>query len=538
MHCLVVALLPTLMSLIPDNEDQAWRKHAFVVRPLELQLDDRFFLPASSPAPAKPEGAKAPSEPGKPEPPKAEEAKAPSERKASKPAPRRFELPKMARRADVEQTILQPQYPLDMTLQRQVRLPNVALWSAQPRLPKPTPKRFVQPGRDPTTPPALPSLDAPPKLEPPNQESLAATLKMTGPSFSENPKLPMPRGTSMPIRVFRPPSGQAAAGGSLDTVIGEPINLIAISQSPAPPEKVLLVPAGNQLGQLPDPPSDDGGVGDRIAGEGGAGGTGLSNSGSGLDAGAASDAGGGTGGSGGKGGTGEGSGTGGPGGRGSGTGGSGTGGQGSRGTGSGGSGTGGGGTGGTGSGGTGIGSGGSGGAQLLALGMPSSMPSSVSVRIVEPVNSVADIVVQSTASHVVPEAAGILSGKPVYTVYLRMATRKEWMLQYCKPASRDRQAETRGGVVYLGADAPVKAPYLIVRRTPPITLEPRANSILVHGLLDVTGRLKDLAIVRESDRPLQEEILPYLQEWEFRPGTQDGRPVLLEILLVIPTNHG
>ena len=176
---------------------------------------------------------------------------------------------------------------------------------------------------------------------------------------------------------------------------------------------------------------------------------------------------------------------------------------------------------------------------MLALGMPpSSMPSSVSARIAEPVNSVADIVVQSTASHVVPEAAGILSGKPVYTVYLRMATRKEWMLQYCKPASRDRQAETRGGVVYLGADAPVKAPYLIVRRTPPITLEPRANSILVHGLLDVTGRLKDLAIVRESDRPLQEEILPYLQEWEFRPGTQDGRPVLLEILLVIPTNHG
>jgi hypothetical protein len=112
------------------------------------------------------------------------------------------------------------------------------------------------------------------------------------------------------------------------------------------------------------------------------------------------------------------------------------------------------------------------------------------------------------------------------------------MLQYCKPSSTDKQVQTRGNVVMLGADAPVKAPYLIVRRTPPILLEPRQNSILVHGLLDVTGRFKDLAIVRESDRSLQDEILPYLHDWEFRPGTQDGRPVLLEILLLIPPNRG
>jgi hypothetical protein len=431
----------------------------------------------------------------------------------------------LPRRPDVEQTILQPQYPPDLPLQRQVRLPNVTLWSTQAKLPKPAPRRFVQPGRDPATPPVLPNLDAAPRLDPPNQETLVASLKISGPNFSENPKLPMPRGATTPVRVFRPPSAGAVSGALVGPLVGEPVNLIALSANPAPPEKVLLVPAGNQIGNLPAPPAEgEGGDGNAGSGAGGPGGPGGSATGTGQGAG---------GGSGGRG-----DGAGGPGGQG-GSGGSGAGGPGGRGLGARGTGPGGGGAGGTGSGGTGGGAGSGSGAQLLALGMPpSSMPASVSPRVLDPVNSVADIVVLSSSSEISPEAASLLSGRPVYTVYLALATRKEWMLQYCKPSSTDKQVQTRGNVVMLGADAPVRAPYLIVRRTPPILLEPRQNSILVHGLLDVTGRFKDLAIVRESDRSLQDEILPYLHDWEFRPGTQDGRPVLLEILLLIPPNRG
>ena len=123
-------------------------------------------------------------------------------------------------------------------------------------------------------------------------------------------------------------------------------------------------------------------------------------------------------------------------------------------------------------------------------------------------------------------------------MYLNLATRKEWTLQYCKPSAKEAPVRAGPGVVHLGADAPVKAPFLLVRATPPITLEPRSADVLIHGMLDVSGKFRDLSIVRESDAWLKNEILPYLHQWEFRPGTQDGRPILLEILLVIPPNRG
>lgn len=194
------------------------------------------------------------------------------------------------------------------------------------------------------------------------------------------------------------------------------------------------------------------------------------------------------------------------------------------------------GTGGLGAGGSGPGAGLP--AALAALLPAVSGPAPVPVRVVHPTNAVVDIVIHSLASGVLLNPAVLLKGKPIYTVYLDLATKRDWILQYCKAAGGEHGGRQIGSIVQLGTPAPVKAPYLMVRATPPIALESRSSHILIHGFLDAAGRLKDLSLVRESDLPLKQDIFPYLEKWEFRPGTQDGRPVALEILLVIPPNEG
>jgi hypothetical protein len=57
---------------------------------------------------------------------------------------------------------------------------------------------------------------------------------------------------------------------------------------------------------------------------------------------------------------------------------------------------------------------------------------------------------------------------------------------------------------------------------------------MVHGFVATTGRFQDLSILGSTE-PLETEIVSgVLEQWEFRPATQDGRAVTVEILLAIP----
>lgn len=497
-HAFLIVTLPALAGLLPD-EEEAWRRQAFVVRPLELRVSDPFYYPAKSPPKSRSTPERARSREPAPRP--ARERKPEASKTQVKKAPRlRFELPALPRKVDVDQTVFQPQFPPDLPLQQQVRLPNIIIWGTQvPRLPRPPPRKFIEPGRQ-TAAPSVPVLDAVPRLELPNQERAVSDLKISGVPINEQPALPRPRGTTMPIRVFQAPARAQAEGVAIDPIPGEPVNLVAISSNPGPPANALIVPPGNQLGVLPGPPEEPG-AGDASRGEPGAG-QGQAASGDGPDrASAASDPGRGSG----SGGRGPGSGTGDQSGTASGFG-----------------------TGGS----------GRGGGQLLAISVPHlGLSAAVPVRVVHPNNAVFDVVVQSSSSEILPETTGLLSGKPVYTAYLSVGTRKDWILQYCRPAAAERSLRAAGNVVSLGASAPLKAPYPLVTVTPPVTLQPRSTYLMVHGLLDASGRFKALTLVREEDHKLRNEIIPFLEHWEFRPGTRDGIPVLLEILLVIPPNQ-
>ena len=160
------------------------------------------------------------------------------------------------------------------------------------------------------------------------------------------------------------------------------------------------------------------------------------------------------------------------------------------------------------------------------------------LRIIHPNNGVFDIVVvQTSTSETFPDAATVLSGRPIYTVYLQVGAAKEWVLQFCVPDGSG-PIQT-GGLVQLGKPAPIGAPYPMVTVRPPEDWQHGSDYLLVHGFLDESGRFRDLRILpgESPASPTTSALLDYLGYWEFRPAVRDGRPVRVEFILAVPPDH-
>jgi hypothetical protein len=141
------------------------------------------------------------------------------------------------------------------------------------------------------------------------------------------------------------------------------------------------------------------------------------------------------------------------------------------------------------------------------------------------------VVVQAGAGDLVPEAEDLLTGRPVQTVYLEVGTAREWVLQYCVPSGT--AAAQSGMVVSLGGPTKMQAPWIRTVALPPRRARsPKAT--VFYGKLQPNGHFMDmraLAKPQYQDRP---ELLPYLEQWEFRPAERDGIAAEIEILLIIP----
>jgi hypothetical protein len=61
-----------------------------------------------------------------------------------------------------------------------------------------------------------------------------------------------------------------------------------------------------------------------------------------------------------------------------------------------------------------------------------------------------------------------------------------------------------------------------------------ADALLVRGFVNQSGRFEDLGIVFPQPFSSAQFVLTALQQWQFRPATQDGQPVRVEVLLIIP----
>jgi len=143
------------------------------------------------------------------------------------------------------------------------------------------------------------------------------------------------------------------------------------------------------------------------------------------------------------------------------------------------------------------------------------------------------VVVQSSPVDQYPESRGLLSGRPIYSVYISMGTARDWTLFFCVPGEKPQSGN--GPVVVLGPmGAPVKAPFPTKLLKPAIKLPSYEKYVLVHGLVNKDGKFEGLRLVRPIRPETDQALLAALANWEFRAATRDGVAIAVEFLLSIP----
>lgn len=143
------------------------------------------------------------------------------------------------------------------------------------------------------------------------------------------------------------------------------------------------------------------------------------------------------------------------------------------------------------------------------------------------------VVVQSSPTDQFPESRGLLSGRPIYSVYIPVGTAREWTLFFCIPGEKPEPGN--GAVISLGKlGSPVKAPYPTKLVKPAIELPRWERYVLVHGVVNKDGRFENLRVVRSVKYELDQTLLAALNGWEFRAATRDGASIAVEFLLSIP----
>jgi len=150
-----------------------------------------------------------------------------------------------------------------------------------------------------------------------------------------------------------------------------------------------------------------------------------------------------------------------------------------------------------------------------------------------PTGSFDAVVVQSSPVDQYPESRGVLSGRPIYSVYIPMGTARDWTLFFCVPG--EKPGSGNGPVVVLAPlGAPVKAPYPTKLVKPMIVLPSYEKYVLVHGMVNKDGHFESLRLVRPVKPETDQALLTALAGWEFRAATRDGVAIAVEFLLSIP----
>lgn len=411
--------------------------------------------------------------------------------------PRLFELPKLPPHASAAQVLLQPELSANLVVKDDIRLPALLLWKFHLALPASPPRKIFVAQRRPQEPALSRNLPAPPALEAPNHEVPVADAAFPAQFVNPSPSLPRTPATTAPIR-----GGGTGEGGPIpqiapsQSVDANPPAILSIPEIPIPPAGVFQLPAGNQSVAF-SVGSGGAGQSGNAAGRGGAG----SNTGavwpvSGGGSGQVSGLGHGAGSNGepftsraANGGGGNAAVT-------------------------------------LGSPGHGYGGGGTGAGRQADSGISAGRKMT---KVVLPPDGHFSVLVESSGSEAFAEAEGVLSGRLVYTVYVRAGARKEWILQYCLP----RVVEQRQPLT--GKTPPLEAPFPFLMLRPDLTFGPDLDYLIVHGLVTVLGKLDHLTYVIAPVEQVEKDLLLHsLQQWEIRPGKLDGQPVALEVLLIIP----
>lgn len=137
------------------------------------------------------------------------------------------------------------------------------------------------------------------------------------------------------------------------------------------------------------------------------------------------------------------------------------------------------------------------------------------------------VVVGSSMEEKYPETAPVWSGRVSYTVYLHVGLAKSWILQYS--LTQADNAAAAGNITHIEAPWP----YNIIRpNITPGAID--ADALMVHGFITQAGRFEALSILFPPEFAEAKFVLDALAQWQFRPASQNGQNVLVEVLLIIP----
>ena len=398
---------------------------------------------------------------------------------AAREAPRVFVPPEIKRNLISESTLIQPLSPPDL-VPPNTPLPSFRVFTAQiPKIPKP----FIVPGRRTPTPPD-PALPPPP---PPPNIDLASAAPALNPPPSRLVLPPAPP----PVIEDQPPKPLTALPPSR---VGDAANILSLSDRPVAASDKLVVPPGNVLGATGDgvilragtAEGDSSGAAAR-SGDGSRG-PGAPGTSSGANNGASSGAN-------------SGANSGVNGGRGAGS--SGTPGS------------------------------APGGVSIIGAGSGANPPIPKGGVQRRASNGTFDaVVVQSSSGDPFPESKELLTGRPIYTVYVALGTPKDWALYFCVPG--EKEPSPGGNVVKMGTAISVQAPYPTTLVRPDVAVPSFYKQVLVHGYVTAAGKVENLKVVRPIKPETDQALLASLARWEFRPATREGVNIGVEFVLSIP----
>jgi hypothetical protein len=390
---------------------------------------------------------------------------------------RRFKLPVSSKFSPARQTLVQLDAPPKLVM-NEIAVPDLLLWS--PREAPPPRKRLIPPPPRDVPKPAQNVL-APPKLDVPNQEIKIADLRFSAPPVSELPKLAAPPATTSPLKIQGPEEGaQLPQTVSTSSSQQTAAHIISLSNLPLHADSVVAVLPANQIaasgGNEGNGAGQAGGASESAAGrETGSAASEAKGTGAGAEGNAlATDA--------------------------------------------------------TGNATQGLArSSGPGGFGSSHSGVRDELNMAAIHKLTLPKDGKFGVVVLgSSASEAYPDSVGLMTGKVIYTVYLKVGLRKNWILQYCLPGAIEQTFSAKGSATPL--DPPW--PFLMLR--PDLPTGSGADALMVRGFVNVEGRFEKLALVLPGGFPQKELLLASLRKWEFRPAKRDQQPIAVEVLLIIP----
>lgn len=509
-HGLVLALIPTLVRALSGIPYTHTERATYTLEPLRLELPDRVYFPAARP-PHPGEQSKA-QEPAPARHPGQSQPAAGAGLRPQASSLRQLELPVTQHISDQAPVILQPELRMQPTPSVPAA-PSLAFWTRASQPPAPRRTRPLIPGRV-QEPSVSPNLDAPPVLSPSNPQPAVSDIAANLLAAQTTAKLPLPSSSTNPLRI----RGKAGAEmASFDVPRSDPVDLVYLMADNNAPRQVEIprglrntprLEANGGSNLTTGHASDDGersgsgsvGAHDRTAP--GAGGAARNPEVADAAGGAAAQ-----------------------------TPGTARAGEASR----------------------------AAASNTVAAASLSQTKSAAGVnsadhpaappgvrapdpaqnsgaaviRTTHPSNGNFDVVIlQSGTRDDLPDIGGTLSGNPVYTVYLSVGDAREWLLEYCIPASVNPQSTSFR--VKIDDPGVVSAPYPLSTVIPRNVFElSHSKRIVLHGLLSLVGTLREVKAPNMED-PLVREVLPLLSQWQFRPALRDKVPVEVEILLIIP----